>query len=151
MGSLPDLIRDLKTYEAKKQVLQELKKQVKQPLPGVQRAVKARALATLPSGGGLNAWVAKARVGLAFKLRSATSAQIQLKASRKSFKNKSDLNRIDKGRVRAPSWGYRTRASWHSQTVTPGFFSKPAADSVDEFKAVAEKAIDNATEVIRRG
>lgn len=151
MGSLSSLVRDLKTYEAKKQVLKEFRKEVRKPLPGLRRAIKAQAKSILPSSGGLNAWVARARVNLDFKLRSATSAAIKIKASRKSINDKSDLNRIDLGRVRAPSWGHRTAASWHSQSVTPGFFSEPVKDSVDEFKEVAETAINNATEVIRRG
>lgn len=151
MGSLSSLINDLKTYEAKKQVLKELRKEVRKPLPGIRRAVKAQALAILPKSGGLNAWVAKARVTLDFKLRSATSAGIKLKASRKSIKDKSDLTRIDKGRTRAPAWGHRTKASWHSQSVTPGFFTTPVTDSVDEFKQIADTAIDKATEVIRNG
>jgi hypothetical protein len=151
MGSLSSLVRDLKNFEAKKPVIKEFRQNVRKPLPGIRKAVKAQAMAILPKSGGLNAWVAKSTVSLVLKMRSATSAQIKLKAARKSQKNKSDLNRIDKGRVRAPSWGKRTAASWHTQSVSPGFFTEPAKDSKDEFIKVAQDAIDTATERIRNG
>jgi hypothetical protein len=148
-GSLDQLIKDLKTFEAKKQVLTEFRKEVRKPVPAIRKAIRARAIATLPNRGGLGAWVAKSTVSVRFKL-SGRSSGITLKGSRKSLRDKSDLRRIDAGRLRAPSWGRRGPGQWHNQAVTPGFFTKPTTET-DAWQQAAERAVDKALEVITRG
>lgn len=148
-GSFDKLIADLSTFQARKQLTKEFSKEIRKAAVPVRKAIRARALATLPKRGGLNAWVAKASVIASIKL-SSTRASIKLKGSRKSTKNKADLKRLDAGRVRAPSWGHRTKNSWHSQSVTPGYFTQPATET-DEYRKAVDAAVDKALEVITRG
>ncbi|MGW3619487.1 hypothetical protein [Micromonospora arida] len=149
MGSLDDLIRDLKTFERRKDITSLFAKEVRKSVPSVRAAIKRRALDTLPKGGGLNVWVSKARVTARVKL-TGRSAGVTLKGSRKSAKDKSDLKRLDAGVVRHPSWGRRGADQWHTQTVEPGYFTKPATE-VDQWRKAVDTAVDKALEVIRRG
>lgn len=149
MGTLDDLIRDLRKFEGRREVTSQLRKEIRRPIPSVRAAVKRRALDVLPRGGGLNVWVSRTKVTAKIRL-AGRAAGVQLKGSRKSAKDKSDLRRLDAGKVRHPSWGRRGGDQWHSQAVTPGFFTKPSAE-VDQWRAAVERALDNAVEVIRRG
>lgn len=149
MGSIEDLIRDVKAFEGRREVLKAFRKRIRQPVPPIRRAVRARALATLPSSGGLGAWVAASRVNVQIKL-SGRSVGVRLRAGRNSKGGRSDVRRIDAGRVRAPSWGRKTRAAWHTQQVTPGWFTGPAGE-VDQWRGACLDAIDDALEVIAGG
>lgn len=149
MGTLDDLIRDLRKFEGRKEVMQQLRKEIRQPIPSVRAAVKRRALDTLPRGGGLNVWASKTKVTAQIKL-AGRSAGVRLKGSRKSTKDKSDLRRLDAGKVRHPSWGRRGADQWHTQSVPDGFFTKPSSE-VDQWREACVRAVDNAAGVIRRG
>ena len=148
-NSLDALIRDLRTFEGKKVMVKELRKEIRRPVPKVRKAIKARALATMPRRGGLNRWVAAIRITARIKL-SGRAAGVSLKGGRNSLGARSDMRRIDKGRVRAPSWGRRTRGNWHNTDVPAGFFTEPAADT-DAWRDATIKAVDSALEVIRHG
>ena len=149
MGSIDDLVRDLRRFEGRREVTKALRKRIREPLPGVRKAIRRRALESLPKGGGLNVWAAKTRVSAKVST-SARGAGVKLKGSRKSTKGKADLRRMDAGRVRHPSWGRRRPGDWHTQRVEPGYFTKPAAE-VDQWRDACLKAVDEALEVIRRG
>jgi hypothetical protein len=148
-GSLAELVRDLKGFEARKEVTRQLRKELRAPIPGVRAAIRRRALATMPRRGGLNRWVAQVRVTAAVKF-SGRSAGVRLKGGRNSTGGRSDIRAIDRGRVRAPSWGRRSRGAWHNQTVPAGFFTGPATE-VDQWRDACVKAVDNALETISRG
>jgi len=149
VGSIDALIRDLKGFEARREVTKALRRQIRQPIPAVRKAIRRRALDTLPKGGGLNVWVSQTRVSARVSL-AGRGAGVKLKGSRKSSKDKSDLKRLDAGKVRAPSWGRRGKGAWHVQSVTPGFFTSPAGE-VDQWRDACVAAVDEALEVIRRG
>lgn len=149
MGSIDDLVRDLRQFEQRKEVSKALRRRIREPIPGVRKAIRRRALETLPKRGGLNAWVAQTRVSARVSL-AGSGAGVKLKGSRKSTKGKADLTRLDAGRVRAPSWGRRGPGNWHAQQVSPGFFTKPAAE-VDQWRDACLRAVDDALGVIRRG
>lgn len=148
-NDLDALIRDVRTFQASQALLKQMRANIRRPVPKVRRAVKARAVATLPQRGGLGRWVASSRVTAQIRL-SGRAAGVRLKAGRNSQGGRSDVNRIDQGKVRAPSWGRRTAAAWHSQTVTPGWFTKPATE-IDQWREIAEQAITDAVGVIRGG
>jgi hypothetical protein len=148
-NSLDALIRDLKKFENRKEVVKQLRKQIREPVPGVRKAIKRRALDTLPSGGGLNVWVSKVRINVRFKL-TGRAAGVRLRGGRNSTGGRSDMRRIDDGRVRAPSWGRRSKGSWHTQTVPSGFFTDPAVET-DEWRQACVRAVDEALDVIRHG
>lgn len=149
MSALDDLVRDLRKFEGRREVVKALRKQIRTPVPGVRRAIKDRALEILPERGGLNEWVASLKITAAVKL-AGRAAGVRLKGGRNSAGGRSDVRRIDKGRVRAPSWGRKTKAAWHTQTVAPQFFTGPAAE-VDQWRKACVRAVDEALEVIRGG
>lgn len=147
--SFDEFARELRSFDDRRVVVNELRKGLRKLLPPTRKAVKARALATLPKSGGLNAWVAATRL-TAIVRTTGRRAGITIKGSRKSTKNKSDMTAIDRGRVRAPAWGHRTAASWHTVLVRPGFFTEPATDDT-RLREAAEAALDHALDQIRRG
>lgn len=150
MGSLDDLVRDLRAFEGRRQMTKHLRARIREPLPTVRAAIKAHARAILPQRGGLNVWVAAAKVTAVIRL-SGRAAGVTLKGSRRSLRDKSDLRRLDaSGRVRAPSWGRRGEGDWHTQTVPAGWFSTPAGE-IDQWRAACEDAVADAVREIARG
>lgn len=147
--SIDEFVRELRSFRDRKVVLKELRAGIRKPLPAVRKSIRARATETLPSRGGLNKWAASIRINLAIKT-SSRAASITIKGGRNSTGGRSDMNALDRGRVRHPSWGRRSRGSWHTQSVPPGFFTKPVEEAT-EWRAEIDKALDRATEQIRRG
>lgn len=134
--SISRLARNLRGFVAGDVVLKALRKEIERTVPPVRKKIKASAMAILPAGGGLNAWVAAGRVRSTVKARGH-SVTVELRGGRSSItKKKSDFDAIDRGRVRAPSWGRRWAGQWHNQAVPAGFFAKPAGDASEWGKAV---------------
>jgi hypothetical protein len=148
-ASLLRLIADLKYFEDRKLVLKEFKNEVRKPVPAVRKAIRARAKSILPHSGGLGDWVSRIRINVKFKL-SSRSAGITLQGGRNSSGGRSDINAIDRGRVRAPTFGRRGHGQWHTQQVSSGFFTDPVEETQGWTEA-AEAAVDKALEVIRHG
>lgn len=147
--SFEEFAAELRAFNAKRVVVRQLGTDLRKLLPPIRKAIKANALATLPKRGGLNAWVAAARITLSIKT-SGRSAGIKVKGGRNSEGARSDLQRIDDGRVRAPTWGHRNKGAWHTQAVAPGWFTKPAADE-GRLSEAADQALDKAFDEIRGG
>lgn len=149
MGSFDDFIRDLRKYEDKKVLLKELRTEIRKPVPAIRKAIKKHALAIMPKSGGLNQWIAAIRITARMKF-SGRSAGITLVGGRRSTKAKSDMRAINRGRLRAPSWGRRGRGDWHTQAVPPEFFTIPA-DNDKLWRAAILAALDKGLKVIRGG
>lgn len=147
MTTIDEFARELKAFDDRREVVKALRTSLRKPLPPVRKAIKGRALATLPRSGGLNAWVAATRVSAQLKT-SGRAAGIRLRGSRKSGKGKADLARLDAGTTRHPSWGRRGPGQWHTQSVTPGFFTNPATE-VEQWRTAALDALDTALRTIR--
>lgn len=147
--SAEQLAAELKAFDGRRALVQAMRRGLNRAVPPVRAAIQAHALEILPGRNGLAAWVAAARVTVRIGYAGRT-AGVRLVGSRKSTRLKSDLTRIDAGRVRAPSWGRRTPGSWHSQAVTAGWFSTPAGDD-QGFRDTVEVEVDQALEVIRGG
>lgn len=128
-------------------VLTAIEKGIRKPVPAARRAVRARALETLPAGGGLNKWVAKARINAKVKV-TGDRVNVHFKGGRDASGHRADLNRLDLGRVRHPAWGRRGEGQWALQAVTPQFFSEPVL-APEQWLAAADAALDSALEVIR--
>jgi hypothetical protein len=148
-SSLDNLIRDLRKFEGRKEVVKELRKEIRKPLPDLRKAIKRRALDTLPHGNGLGAWVSRISVTARIRL-SGRAAGVSIKGGRNSVGARSDINAIDRGRVRAPSWGRRGKGAWHNQEVRPGFFTETVGD-VTQWREACSRAADQALDTIRRG
>jgi hypothetical protein len=147
--SFEEFARELRAFDDRRVVVREMGKEMRGLLPPLRTAIRAHALEILPKEGGLNEWVAAARITVSVKT-SGRRVGVIVKGSRRSVKNKSDLDRIDRGRVRAPSWGRRWRGQWHTQAVPPGWFTEPVTDETRLHDA-AERALDRAFDEIRRG
>lgn len=152
MDSLEKLIRDLRTFDRRREVTNQLAREVRKPVPEIRKKIRARALATLPASGGFGEWVSKLSVTASVKLQGR-AAGVRLKGRRKGFPDRNpkvDLRAIDRGRTRHPSWGRRAEADWHVQRVSAGFFTLPGKDRRRWRKAILA-AVDQARAVIRRG
>lgn len=143
-------IAELKQFDDRRVVVKTMRRRINKPVPALRKKIRAHAIATLPRRGGLGRWTAKATISSSVRYSSARTAGVKLKGSRKSTNDKSDLKRLDAGRVRAPSWGHRGRGAWHTQAVQPGWFTEPASDN-QQWRDVVEAAVDEAFDTIRRG
>lgn len=143
--SIRRLAADLKAFDDRKVILRELKKEIRGPVPKIRAAVREAAIRVLPSGNGLGTWVSKSRVVASIRISGSRRAGVSLRGGRNSQKKRSDVNAIDRGKVRAPSWGHRTAASWHSQSVTEGFFTKTVAeDHLSDWQDAVTTAVEKA-------
>jgi len=148
--SMTAFIAELRAFDGRRVVVRALRRKINKPLPALRDKIREHAVTILPHGGGLGAWVAAARISSSVRYASARTAGVKIKGSRQSTRGKSDLQRIDAGTVRAPSWGRRSAGSWHVQTVPSGWFTTPASDNAQWVSAI-ESAVDEAFDQIRRG
>ena len=164
--------RDLPRIKAKitelgtgQKQLAAVRRRVQSVVPPIERAVDQMALEILPKGGGLNRWVADAPLKASIRT-GARSAGVRLRMGRNSLKKRSDLNSIDQGVVRHPTFGRRGGKvrkavaptgfgrhfaiverlnDWHDEAVAPGFFTIPAKTvGLDEIRRVTDEAIAEA-------
>ena len=149
MGTIEQLIADLRGFSGRKEIVKALRKEMRKPVPVIRKQIKARALVEMPRRGGLNVWVSKTKVTAQVKINSRT-INVKLTGSRKSATAESDLRRLDAGRIRHPSWGRRGKGQWHPQSVPPGFFTRPV-EGTDAWRQACIDAANEALEVIRRG
>jgi hypothetical protein len=132
-----------------REIPNKMAKRIRRAVPPIRRAVKASAVATLPSGGGLGSWVARAGVRASVR-RGGRSAGIALVSGRRSQGGRSDLRRINEGRTRHPLWG--NRRHWYPQTVTPGYFDRAVeGDGLDAFRREVNDAIGDAVREVFGG
>lgn len=146
--SIAKLARDLRGFNADEEVVKALRQEIVKPVPAVRKKIRASAIAILPSSGGLNVWVAASRITSSVKV-GGHSVTVTLRGGRSSASGKqSDINAIDRGRVRHPSWGRRGRGQWHNQVVAPKFFTRPASETSEWARAI-DVAVSNALRTLR--
>lgn len=142
--------RELRAFDGRRKIVQALRRALTREARPLVKRIRESAENTLPSTGGLDKWVARARVGVRISYGSRSSG-IRLRAGRRSLTDRSDLAGIDRGKVRAPSWGHRTAASWHTVAVPAGWWSTPTEQHGDAFAAAADREVDQVLTEIRRG
>lgn len=147
--SVDELVRELRGFDGRREIVKAIAKGVRKAAGPVRKDIRAAAIDMLPERHGLGAWVAKLSITATVRVTSR-SGRITLRGGRKSSGARSDLNRIDAGVVRAPSWGRRYGNAWHNQAVTPGFFTKTAADAT-QWAADVDTEVDRALEQLRKG
>lgn len=147
--SFDQLIRELKTFDQRREIVKAMNKGIRATVPAVRTKIRAAALALLPSSGGLAKFVASARINLKVKT-SGRAAGVRLVGGRNSAGGRTDMRSIDRGRVRAPSWGRRARGDWHTQAVTPGYFTRTAQSEIGWSQNVGRE-VDRALDQLRRG
>ena len=145
--SIEHYARSVERILKEQRVLNHLRRELRKPVPIVRKAIKVWSLAILPKAGGLNAWAAAIKIKFTQQVAGKT-IRIHLKGGRNSQGGQSDVKALDRGRVRHPSWGRRFKGQWHSQAVSPGFFTTPATDPAPWVEA-ADRALDTSLEEIR--
>lgn len=148
--SFEQFAAELRAFSGRRAITNEVRKDLRKPLPKLRKEIRRNAMGTLPGTGGLNRWVAGA--ALRVRLRdSGRSAGISLKLSRKAGDgDKADLDALDRlGLVRHPLYG--NRRYWFPQNVPSGFFTDVWDVEKEEFIATADAAMDRALDQIRRG
>lgn len=151
MGDYQTLVASLRGFERNDILIKEIRKDLRTPVGPVRRRIKATAISTLPSSGGLGTWVAGTKITATVKLEGKRAA-VRLRGGRNSVADlrggksgtRSDIRSIDRGRVRHPFWGRRFRGQWRTQSVTPGFFTKTAAEA-PEWATAINAAVARAT------
>lgn len=147
MTGIKAYIAELEAFQARQRILTELRKEMATPVPVVRKAIRSRALDTLPKRGGLNKWVAAISVRARREV-VGNSVFIHLQGGRNSAGGRSDIKRIDQGATRHPAWGRRGRGQWSVTRVTPGFFTESVKDETP-WVAAADRALDRALNDIR--
>jgi hypothetical protein len=145
---LNELARELRNFRDSRAIVNATAKGIRAAVRPARAAIKAAARADLPKGGGLNVWVSRISVIASIRL-TAQKASVKLKGGRNAQGGRSDMRKIDAGRVRAPAWGHKTKAAWHNVSVTPGFFTKTAAELPD-WREQIDAEVDKALDQIRR-
>lgn len=134
----------VRSVGADRTVVKAMIKEIKAGVKPVITSIRSHAESDLPHRGGLNTWVAKARITTSVR-RSMSNAGVKIKGAKKGH----DLQSIDRGRVRHKSWGH---APWSSQSVKPGFFTEgPSDEAMDALEQAVGEAADAAARKILYG
>lgn len=140
---------ELRAFDGRRKIVQALRRGLKRATAPALKRMRAYAVDILPASGGLGGWVAAARVTSRIGY-AGRRAGVTLRGGRKSAKQRSDLVRIDAGRVRHPTFGRRRSNAWHAQAVTPGWWSTPL-ETDPEWVTASDAEVDRVLDEIRRG
>lgn len=140
--ALARLARDLRRFDHGKEVVKAMRTELRAPVKGARAKIRAHALAILPARNGLNAWIARSKVISQIRI-GGREAYVRLRGTRSNQTGrKSDLTSVDRGRLRAPSWGHRGPGAWHTQNVRTGFFTNAVRES--DWTQAIDNAVDEA-------
>lgn len=123
----------------RRELLAGIRTVVKTLIPPVQQGAEDR----LPRSGGLAARVA----GQKFAARtSLASGRVSLRGEN-GMKSLSD---IDKGHLRHPIFGMRSKGMWRAQSVTPGFFSNPIEIRIPKIREGVDQVMSDVAKKLGR-
>jgi hypothetical protein len=145
--SAQQFARELRSFDDRRKIVQAMRRGLTVSAKPLTARIKASARDKLPNRGGLGAWVAASKIGVRIGY-AGRSAGIRLRGGRKSLRDKSDLQRIDAGAVRHPSWGRRGQGSWHVQSVRAGWWTEPLSDD-RQFVDAVDAEVDRVLNEIR--
>jgi hypothetical protein len=112
-----------------------LTKAIRDATKPTKAAIKASALANLPKRGGLAVLIANSRITNKIKT-GARTAGVTITAV-----NAHEIKSMDRGILRHPVFG--DRHVWKTQTIAPGWFSKPIEENGPEVQKQVGKAVDD--------
>lgn len=135
--------RRLKT--ADKQLRKDLLKEIRTEGKPTVDDVKASARSSLPQRGGLAARVASQSYGVRTRM-SGRSAGVRIQGTGRTVRG---LRQLDAGTLRHPVFG--DRSTWVSQSVEPGYFTKPIEEDLPRFRKAVEDAMEQTARAIVRG
>lgn len=133
-------LKDLGDKDLRKELFRGFNRATK-PL---KAAVRASAEVRLPKRGGLNRFVASSRLSTRTR---ATGKNVGVRIV--AAKGDSDVEAIDRGRLRHPVFG--NRKVWVTQQVTPGWFTAPlvAGERIVQYELL--KVLDDVERGLSRG
>jgi hypothetical protein len=140
---LRELARDLD--RASVGLRKEMPKALRRAAKPMVLAIRAEAVASLPSGGGLGEYVAAAAISTVVKT-GADNTTLQLRGRRKQTRDggkQVDLPAIARGLLRHLTYG---RRPWVTQQVQPGFWDR----GVDNARGAVEHELQAAMDALRR-
>ncbi len=138
---------ELRAFDNRREVVNQIRRDLRKSMPSFRTDVRASALGVLPSTGGLNQWVASSRITVNFR-DSGRRAGVKIKMGRNSGSGRADLDRLDRlGVIRHPLYG--NRAYWFPQNVPSGFFTDVFEET--DWRGIADQAFDRALDQIRKG
>lgn len=123
----------------------EVRKGQREAFAGLEPAVKSSALATLPSG---YRKTMAAAVSVSIRTSFGRGATVKAVVFSSDGKNR-DIRTINKGRLKHPLFGDRTR--WHTTTVRPGFVDRAVAALPQRAYDESAEAIDTVLKRLSRG
>lgn len=132
-SSLPNRLREAASSSLRRELDQALTRSVRD-LP---QALRASAVSTLPRRGGLGELTARTPIKISH-LTSGSSVSVRVTASPR--RGLSDIARLDRGSVRHPLFGRRSR--WYTETVSPGWWAKPIDAVATKARSEIEQAMD---------
>jgi hypothetical protein len=112
----------------------ELQKTMRRLANPLKKSARQGALQILPYHGGLNEWIARANFSASVRL-NGKGAGVRITAA-----GRSQLNEMDDGTVRHPTYGKRP---WVRERITPGWFSKPLELDAPKVRDGILKALDD--------
>lgn len=135
--------RDLRAAgESGKGLRKEFTKAIRATAVPVRTEVKNEALLTLPNEGSLNYWVYRGlRATMQFKFTGrSVGVRLVFKRPKQDGGGLADLNAINRGRLRRPTYG---RAPWQTQTIQGGFVDRVLdGPVVERMRAEFLQAVD---------
>lgn len=144
-AQLRELGRQLKAA-GQVELRKELLRSIRVASVPLREDIRESARTVLPRRGGLNRWVAGAKVTSRTRL-TGRSVGVQIVAK----SGKHDLNDLDlTGEIRHPVFGHRS-GKWVSQTVTAGFFTKSINEHGETVASAVEAAIERVTRQLEGG
>jgi len=108
------------------------------------RKIRANALATLPSSGGLAAKVAASKISTRSRM-TGNSAGVIIRGTDKRI----NLNRLNDGNLRHPVFG--NRRNWAEQSVQAGWFDDPIKGDLPQILSSVRRVIAAANARITAG
>ncbi len=130
---------------ADKQLRKDLLREIRAEGKPTVDDIKGEARSTLPSSGGLASLVARQSYGVRTRM-SGKGAGIRIQGTGRSVRG---LRSLDAGTVRHPVYG--NRGVWVSQSVAPGFFTRPIEADLPRFRKAVTDAMEKTANDILRG
>lgn len=125
------------------ELVRRLTKNIRGEVAPAIKAVRRNARGRLPQSGGLAGTIARSKMNTRVRTTPNT-AEVTIVAS-----HEHDIRRINKGWVRHPLFGDRSR--WYSQRVTPGWFTRPLDQRQTKIRGAVQRAIDDMIRELDRG
>lgn len=139
---LADVARRLKET-GDQDLRKELYRGINRATTPLKNAAKDAARSELPKRGGLNEFVASAR--LSTSSRGGNNPGVRITARKAGH----DVRAIDRGRVRHPVFG--NRGVWVNQQIKPGWFTKTLEDGAPVVRRELVDVLDNVARRLARG